>query len=257
VKQHLKSVQAQHAGLFRQPEAEAALGRLAAQAPVEDGLHQLPVEEVLSILTEFAADQRVRDLCKKMSGSAGKIFPNPLLPLEGHPGEPIAETQEVADGPAWLGLWEEFYRRVKDLAPSDPSSRDDSEISGGESGDEASLVHEAQAGMGRINTALSRITEHLSFQDLSGQRLKKVQTLLCQLQVHVLTILVRAGNKLKMHPKQGEADMPETVIMAQEGLDRMLHSFLTSPAAADSAGTVAEQPLDQDAVNEILTSMGF
>ena len=257
VKQHLKPVLTQHAGLFRQPEAEAALSRLASQALVEDGLHQLPVEEVLSILTEYAGDQRVRDLCKKMSSSAGKIFPMPLLPLEGHPGEPGDETQEVSHGPAWLGLWEDFFQGVKDLAAAAPSSRDDSEISGGDTGDEAFLVHEAQASMGRINTALSRITEHLSFQDLSGQRLQKVQTLLCQLQVHVLTILVRAGNKLKIFAKPGDGPMPATAIKAQEGLDRLLSSFLAPDTEADSPNLAAEQPLDQDAVNEILTSMGF
>jgi chemotaxis regulatin CheY-phosphate phosphatase CheZ len=119
-------------------------------------------------------------------------------------------------------------------------------------------VHEAQATMGRINTSLSRIMEHLSFQDLSGQRLQKVLKLIRELQIQVLSLLVALGNKLKLCQTSGAALMTEADLLAQKEWDRMLDNLLAvSQENSDDAGPPPGQPLDQDSVNDLLTSMGF
>jgi chemotaxis regulatin CheY-phosphate phosphatase CheZ len=104
-----------------------------------------------------------------------------------------------------------------------------------------------------ITGSLSRIVEALSFQDLSGQRLLKILKIIRQLQVHVLTLLVAAGQKLKLddHSRPGrESDL------ARKELDRLLHSL--EPASdPEIAASPEDKPLDQDAINDLLTNMGF
>jgi chemotaxis regulatin CheY-phosphate phosphatase CheZ len=113
--------------------------------------------------------------------------------------------------------------------------------------------------MERIHSSLSGITEALSFQDLSGQRLLKVLKILRQLQVQVLTLLVAAGNKLKGNIEGQEISFSKTEFSAQEELNRLLHTFTqASQAPSDLEQAASGQgPLDQEAVNDLLTSMGF
>jgi chemotaxis regulatin CheY-phosphate phosphatase CheZ len=120
---------------------------------------------------------------------------------------------------------------------------------------EATGVQEVLETVDRITHSLSRIVEALSFQDLSGQRLLKILKIIRQLQVQVLTLLVAAGHKLEMkldslaHPGQ-ESDL------ARKELDRLLNS-VTPPSDQEFAAAPEEQPLDQNAINDLLTGMGF
>ncbi|MBM4285338.1 MAG: hypothetical protein FJ128_08820 [Deltaproteobacteria bacterium] len=255
VKQHLKSVVTRHAALFRQEEAEAAIGGLAEQDPDDSGFLQLPVEGVLQVLIDCATDDRVRDLFTKMSSTAGKIFPLPTLPLE----SPTQEDAGPAPGLPDSGLaarWAQFYGLLRELAAA-PTAGPAAVLPEGEG---LPLVLEAQTIMGRINTALSRIMEHLSFQDLSGQRLQKLLKILRKLQVHVLTLLVALGNKLKTKLQEGEASLAESEFVAQQELDRLLRCLQVEEDHRLEAGMSEGedgQPLNQDAINELLTSMGF
>ncbi len=255
VKPHLKSVQAQHETLFQVQEAERALTQLAGELPQEDGFYQFPVDKVLEILKETCIDERMKELFTKLLASAEKIFPISTLPLE---GQPIETPSEAKPQPEVITLWQEFFenfQRVASNPPNDPSCPD-------ASGAEESLreaAREALASMEHIHDSLSRITEALAFQDLSGQRLLKVLKILRQLQVQVLTLLVAAGNKLKVRIEGEEITFTESEMSAQAELDRMLHTFTkTSEDPASLAQAVDEQrPLDQEAINELLTGMGF
>jgi hypothetical protein len=71
----------------------------------------------------------------------------------------------------------------------------------------------------------------------------------------VLTLLVAAGEKLRVnldgHPLAGK-----DCHQAREELDRLLTSCASTSEESTSAVS-PEQPLDQDAINELLTTMGF
>lgn len=255
VKPHLKSLLAQHAALFPLEATEVELSRLAAQAPVAEGFHQVPVEQILELLQGCCQDERGRDFLAKLIASAAKVFPVAVLPLEGQVSAPPAEAapglQELRE--RWLALLPRLEAACKHLPP-DCGTLDDSRENG------VSDPAAALAATRRIQANLSRITEALAFQDLSGQRLLKVLKILRQVQVQVLTLLVATGNRLKMKAEGREVPLKECEIQAQEELLRLLGA---PPAAGpgqppvESSKSPEGEPLDQAAINDLLTDLGF
>lgn len=255
VKQHLKAVQAKQEAIFRVAEAERALALLAADVPQEEGFYQLPVDALLNLLKSHCEDDRVKELFTKMAASVGKLFPISALPLEGQKVD--GDTMvEIPPGPALapevVEKWEDFHQKLKHLAQTSASfpAGGNGTASGQGIGD---TVQEILVSVDRISGRLSRIIEALSFQDLSGQRLLKILNLLRQVQVQVLTLLVLAGQRFQWGV-DGELILPQK--QAREELDRLLQHNVPPSTNGSSAGA-KEQPLDQDAINEILTSMGF
>jgi chemotaxis regulatin CheY-phosphate phosphatase CheZ len=255
VKQHLKAVQGKQESIFQGPEAERALSLLAAGAPQEEGFYQLAVEPVLDLLKSHCDDERVKELFTKMASSADKLFPVPALPLEasGVEEEFAEDTGETQVNPEVESCWAELQQTLKLLAEHRQTGGGGGSTGFGQS--HAAEVQEVIGTVDSITASLSRIIEALSFQDLSGQRLLKILKILRELQVQVLTLLVAAGEKLRMNlPDHPLAD--QDCHQAREELDRLLTSCASS--SEDSAlAAPPEQPLDQDAINELLTTMGF
>ncbi len=256
VKQHLKAVQAKQDAIFRGTEAERALSLLAAGAPQVDGSYQLPVEPILDLLKDHCEDERVQELLTKMSSSAGKLFPVEALPLEaqGVEEEFADEPTETQGNPEVESCWAELQQTLKLLTESRQSTGESSSVAPGKN-HTAAQVQEVLGTVDRITGSLSRIIEALSFQDLSGQRLLKILNIIRQLQIQVLTLLVAAGHKLQM--KLDDQTLPlKDSDLAREELDRLLNVFASS-SDQDAVASIEEQPLDQSAVNELLTNMGF
>jgi chemotaxis regulatin CheY-phosphate phosphatase CheZ len=253
LKQHLKMVITRQGEIFRTSEAEAAISRLAADLPEEEGFSQLPVEEVLRLLQAQCSDDRVKDLFNKMIASAGKLFPMPILPLEGHAVEAPADT---STSPGFLPLWNDFFQKLQQLsslatAPPPP-------VPPGDIPENGAGVEAAIQGLDRITASLSRIMEALSFQDLSGQRLLQVLNLLRQVQVQVLSLVIAAGTKLKKKVERKEISVAESGALAQDEIDRLMQSVTTPPVDSEvPAASMGQQNLDQNAVNDLLTSLGF
>jgi chemotaxis regulatin CheY-phosphate phosphatase CheZ len=246
VKPHLESVQAQYESLFQVEEAEQRMQQLASEVSQEDGFYQLPVDQVLENLLATCIDERVKELFTKLSASASKIFPVGTFPLEAQPSE---STPEAGPLPEVLGHWQEFFAAFQNVARDSAKPREGS----------SEVVQGALDTVEHIHTSLSGITEALAFQDLSGQRLLKVLKILRQLQVQVLTLLVATGNKLKVNIEDKEVSFTPSEISAQEELNRMLHIITqTSQDLSDPAEVKdAQKPLDQQAINDLLTGMGF
>jgi chemotaxis regulatin CheY-phosphate phosphatase CheZ len=255
VKQHLKAVQAKQDAIFRATEAERALSLLAAGAPVEDGFHQLPVEPLLNLLQSHCDDDRVKDLFTKMASSADKLFPIPALPLEAQAVEEEFgdEPGDTQGNPEMATVWEKLHQNLKLLAEHRQTTAGVAAPSGHQMG--AAEVQEVLETVDRITHSLSRIVEALSFQDLSGQRLLKILKIIRQLQVQVLTLLVAAGHKLEVKPDDQSQPGQESDLARKE-LEGLLNS-VTPTSDEEFAAVPDDQPLDQNAVNELLTSMGF
>jgi chemotaxis regulatin CheY-phosphate phosphatase CheZ len=255
VKQHIKAVQAKQDAIFQGGEAERALSLLAAEAPQEEGFYQLPVAQLLDLLKSHCEDERIKELFTKMESSADKLFPVPALPLEAREvtAESADETGETQGNPEVESRWGELQKTLQLLAQQQQTGGAGG-AAGPDSGHAAAEVKEVIGTVDHITGNLSRIVEALAFQDLSGQRLLKILKLLRELQVQVLTLLVAAGEKLR-----GQADgqplSPEESDQAREELDRLLASASSSEQSAMIPPE--EQPLDQDAINDLLTTMGF
>jgi chemotaxis protein CheZ len=105
---------------------------------------------------------------------------------------------------------------------------------------------------------LTRILETLSFQDLSGQRIKKVVSLIGDIQTQLLSILVSVNTKLKVHQENQDqsSDRETTEKMAQDEVDRALEK-LSVDAPSETLGPGAKNRLNQGAVNDLLSQLGF
>jgi hypothetical protein len=223
---------------------------------VEDGFYQLPVEPLLNLLKSHCDDDRVKDLFTKMASSADKLFPIPALPLEAHEVE-----EEFADEPGdtqgkseVATLWEKLHQNPKILAEHRHTGTGGGTAQPGQQL-EAAEVQEVLETVDRITHSLSRIVEALAFQDLSGQRLLKILKIIRQLQVQVLTLLVAAGHKLEV--KLDHQSQPgQESDLARKELDRLLNSVAPT-SDKEFTAVPDDQPLDQNAVNDLLTSMGF
>ncbi len=255
VKQHLKAVQSKQDAIFQGPEAEQALSLLAAGATQADGFYQLPLTPVLELLKSHCDDERVKELFTKMATSADKLFPVTALPLEAKEMEEAfpEDPPEFQGNPEMESGWEELRRTLGLLSEQRQAAPGAGARTSGPR--EAADVQKVLDTVNRITQNLSRIIEALSFQDLSGQRLLKILKIIRQLQVQVLTLLVAAGDRLPTK-LDDQAIAPPQSDQAREELDRLLTSVV--PSENQSAAVAPEeQPLDQNAVNDILTSMGF
>jgi len=272
LKQHLKAVIAKQGEIFRTQEAEAAFVKLAASRPEEDGFSQFPVEEVLKILHSTCEDNRFQELFTKISASAGKLFPMPMLPLEGHPVDaapaaaaaPAPATappapQAAPQAPAFLPLWENFFQKLQQLAAQAETTPEVPEAAApGKVPVEEAKIQESIGVLDRITTSLSRIMEALAFQDLSGQRLLQVLKLLRQMQFQILTLVVSAGTKLKKKAEQRGITLEESGVLAQDEIERLLSALAPTASSSEAPEAVgATQVLDQEAINDLLTNMGF
>jgi chemotaxis regulatin CheY-phosphate phosphatase CheZ len=256
VKQHIKAIQAKQDAIFRGPEAERALSLLAAGAPQEEGFYQLPLGQVLDLLKSHCEDERVQELFTKMVSSADKLFPVPALPLEAQDVEVeyADEAVEIQGNPKVETRWAELQETLQRLA-AHRQTEGGGAAAGIDPHQAAAEVQEVIDTVDRITGSLSRIIEALAFQDLSGQRLLKILKLLRELQVQVLTLLVAAGEKLRLK-LDDQAPSGQDSAQAREELDRLLASCASS-AEQSALAIPEEQPLDQEAINDLLTTMGF
>lgn len=102
---------------------------------------------------------------------------------------------------------------------------------------------------------LTHILETLSFQDLSGQRIMRVVSMIGELQTQLISILVAANTKLQAHQNAGLKDVGgEAEKMAQQEVDKALEKLA---GGSPLKGPGAETRLDQGAVNDLLAQLGF
>ena len=119
-------------------------------------------------------------------------------------------------------------------------------------------VNMAHALIRQTGAHLNRILETLAFQDLSGQRIMKVVSLIGDVQMQLLSILISVNAKLKVHQESGvtdaKSDTAET--LAQAEVDKALEK-LSGGSPSNLLGPGADTRLDQSAVNDLLAQLGF
>jgi len=101
---------------------------------------------------------------------------------------------------------------------------------------------------------ISRILESLSFQDLSGQQIKKILSVLSSVQVQLLSMLVTFGVKLKKKEEYESLAVGEKEDLVHQEVDKM-KSKVSDDVWEDEAE--GEGPLNQNAVDDLLADLGF
>lgn len=236
-------------------------------APDGDNFFTVPLGDVLFALLAACSEPKTQNLFKKMDLNQTEIFLDQSLPLEAPPTEEVEEAApvpaitknsesnadprvaEVGDmlteslilaGELTESLEQMRYGQIPGM--SKMTIEDQNDI--------FKKIETAFQVTASITEVISRITEALSFQDLSGQQILKIIKLLTDFQVQLLAIVVSLGSQLKIKEKNAGITMDESRRIAQEDVDRYLKSMTTEKVGG--AGS-----LDQTAVNDLLHGLGF
>ncbi|MDR1297011.1 MAG: protein phosphatase CheZ [Deltaproteobacteria bacterium] len=281
-------VEAVEAELSRQSESLTA---------DEDGFFNFPIPGLLKLLYSNAATDEFKQILKKMNQTVDSIFLEPNLPVEGRevalapeaapaPPAPAAPAPPppalvpaAGPGPASAGMAElgGLMRELEELLPrggNEAGAGPAAPAGGGPAGapggdglraaipevDRDAIVHAVEESRSLIkNTSrhLTHIMEALSFQDLSGQRIKKIVGLISDIQVRLLSLLVSFDSKMRAHTDAPQEVRPreEREKVAQAEVDKMLEKLNAEPS--EMRGPGAENRLDQGAVNDLLAGLGF
>ncbi|MBF0531402.1 MAG: hypothetical protein HQK55_19455 [Deltaproteobacteria bacterium] len=89
VKDHIKLMRADRNTAFDNPAILKSLSDLASTVTVEDNFYNFPIPAVLKILFQTTKSEKHKQVLKKMNQTAGTIFLDGNLPLEGQVKEQI------------------------------------------------------------------------------------------------------------------------------------------------------------------------
>ncbi|MBA3003763.1 MAG: chemotaxis protein CheZ [Desulfurivibrio sp.] len=278
VKTHITGARKKSEEFFDQNSFVEAMGeKIKDLEPDSDNFFTIPLSDVLSALLTSCSDQKTQNLLKKMDLNQAEIFLDQSLPLEVPPTEEIEEVVPSAAAPAQpeaaasaapttvqvvdprvaeLGsmlaeslalagdLTENLAQMQSGQVPgmSKMTIEDQNEI--------FTKIEDAFNVASAITEDISRITEALSFQDLSGQQILKIIKLLTDFQVQLLAIVVSFGSQLKIKEKNAKITAEESKVIAQEDVDKYLNSMTTGEVGGEGS-------LDQNAVNDLLHGLGF
>jgi hypothetical protein len=277
VKEHVKAMRDGNGkGLFNSGAVEDELARQATELEPEEGFYYFPIPALLKILYANTDTEDFRVTLKKMNQTAGSIFLDDKLPVEGReelvdapevevtePAAAESEPSEAAGVEVSAGDLALLSSLVGELNPLLPAGGTEVASEGFTSipiADRDTIIQTAATSEKLIKNTTSHLThimEALSFQDLSGQRIKKIVGLISDIQLQLLSLLVSVNTKIKAHHAAPTVVRPkeETEKVAQAEVDKMLERLSAEPSELKGPG--ADKRLDQGAVNDLLAQLGF
>ncbi len=264
VKSHISAARAQAATIFDYDLFVDTISTTVSELVAEDNFYNVPLTDVLGALLAACQEKKIQNLLKKMDTSQAEIFLDSVLPLEAPPTEEVAGAVAAEPAPAPVGVdparLTEFREALAAMATlveevAEEVANGGANVPPGMS--RMSLAAQVEI-FNKIESAftvatsicddVTRITEALSFQDLSGQQILKIIKLLSDFQVQLLALVVSFGSQLKSKERNAEITAEESKRLAQEDVDRYLRGVTEARA---------EGPLDQDTVNKMLEEFGF
>ncbi len=254
VKGHITTAREKVAESFNPGGFDADLNRrISGMLPDGDNFLPVPLPELFGAMADNCSDPTTVNLLKNMDKNRAAIFLDNSIPLE-------ARQKEAADGAgegAGSGDREEILARLDRLdemcrtAPAAVSAN----MSVMTFEDQAAIfakIEDAFAKASGINVDTSKITEVLSFQDLSGQQIMKIIKLLSDFQVQLLALVVSFGARIKSKEKDTSITVEESRRLAQDEVDRYLGGVSLDNEVTGDSGN-----LDQEMVNSMLEEFGF
>ncbi|MFC1524324.1 protein phosphatase CheZ [Thermodesulfobacteriota bacterium] len=268
VKGHVTDARAQAEEIFNLELFRDEITERVSGLETEDGFLTVPLADVLNPLHEACSDKAVKNLLKKMEQNSDTIFLDQYLPLEmPEIEEPQDDGAVATDEPAGFSVSENQLMELEDLVRESLSSVEGlapqtssvapvsviSRLSGMTLEDQEDIfikIESAFESVTNINNTIFKITEALSFQDLSGQQIMKIIKLLSDFQIQLLAIVVSFGSQLKIKEENVEISHEDGKSFAQNEVDSYLGK-VKAPGDEDKG------MLDQDTVNKMLEDLGF
>jgi chemotaxis regulatin CheY-phosphate phosphatase CheZ len=249
---------------------------MAPTVDVEDNFFNFSLSEILKILFQHSKEEKYKKTLKKMYQSAASIFLDQTLPIEGSvevkevQAEKKAEESRENNAPAvsldnplagMIKLIDENIEKLKahraKLSNMPAGSSTASSEQNLHKEDQKKLIAAIASTdklIKNIIINISRILESLSFQDLSGQQIKKILSVLSSVQVQLLSMLVTFGVKLKKKGEYESLAVGEKEDLVHQEVDKMKSKVSDDVWEAEEEG---EGPLNQDAVDDLLAELGF
>ncbi len=227
-----------------------------------DNYFDVPMSDVFQSLFAVCKDKGVKNLLKKMDAGQSTIFLDQAIPLEVPeiveveiegdaelPAQPSVGAEKIDEIVTFLAEVKEDLAKIPEMASQPPAGVDS--CSAMTIADQQEIFKKIEAAFdvsAKISADVSKITEVLSFQDLSGQQILKIIKLLSDFQVQLLAIVVSFGSQLKHKTENDKLSVEESRQFAQEDVDKYIAGV---PDGGE--GTM----LDQDTVNNMLADFGF
>ncbi len=242
-------------------------GKAAGYEADEDNFFSVPMSDVFNALLVACKEKSISNLLQKMDAGQSSIFLDQAIPLE------VPETEEIeienskeassAPKPSPPDPRLNEISKVIDLSLEKIAELENKSIellqahscTGMTLEDQNEIfskIEDAFSVAATICNDVNRITEALSFQDLSGQQIMKIIKLLSDFQIQLLGIVVSFGSKLKHKQDNAYLTVDESEKLAQEDVDRYLNKLTEKKDIKDGDGM-----LDQDTVNNMLEELGF
>lgn len=266
VKTHIKAMRTERNEAFVIDNILKAFSEAAPGVDVEDNFFNFSLPDILKILFQHSNVDKYKKVLKKMHQSAASIFLDQTLPIEGRVTEQEVVVKSSAESEGDAGAsgddrqqlvrlmdqnveaLKELQDKLKNSSATGPLNEDDLNVKQEDHQKLIAAIEATDSQIKNIITNISRILESLSFQDLSGQQIKKILSVLSSVQVQLLSMLVTFGVKLKK--KEAYAGLEEG---AADDLARMKEQI----SEEWDEGEEGEGPLNQDAVDNLLAELGF
>jgi chemotaxis regulatin CheY-phosphate phosphatase CheZ len=278
VKLHIKAMRGEVDNAFAIDNVLKDFSKMAPTVDVEDNFFNFSLPDILKILFQHSKEEKYSKTLKKMHQSAASIFLDQILPIEGSVEEKEVQSEKKAEEPkennasaatpdnpltGIIKLIDENIEKLKahrDKLSNMPvvSSTASSEQNLHKK-DQKKLIDAIESTDKLIKTIIfniSRILESLSFQDLSGQQIKKILSVLSSVQVQLLSMLVTFGVKLKKKDEYESLAVGEKEDLVHQEVDKM-KSKVADDVWEDEAEGERGGPLNQDAVDDLLAELGF
>ncbi len=259
VKSHINTVREKAGEIFDQDGFSADLNeRIAGMNPDDDNFLPVPLSELLAAMAANCSDATTVNLLKNIDKNRAAIFLDDSIPLEARARSLPPESGAGEDGgeeekkEQALARLDEVAERVRAIEANAGSAPNMSMMTMADQAEIFAKIEDAFSKASGINVDTSKITEVLSFQDLSGQQIMKIIKLLSDFQVQLLALVVSFGSRLKSKEKDTSLTVEESRKLAQEEVDRYLGEMNIEEEGAGDGGK-----LDQEKVNDLLEKFGF
>lgn len=266
VKKHLKTMREDKQACDSQ-RFNTAINESLKEIKFENNLVDIPIKSILAAFFQATDSEKYKGFLEKLDANLSSLFlethlpvelPNPKGGSKTGSGDPtiLAVLSDIA-GRANINLEKllkvktEFFDSemdssiFKNLGDKTAIKREDRDTI-------KKILGESNLRFSSIMDLATKIFENLSFQDLAGQKIRKIIKLLTEFQVQLLMMLVGFDAQIKTREHNKDITAEESEKLVQREVDKVLAGVMV-----ETEGEAMEKRFDQDAVNEILESMGF
>jgi chemotaxis regulatin CheY-phosphate phosphatase CheZ len=275
VKSHIKSMRGEVNNAFAIDDVLKDFSEMAPTVDVEDNFFNFSLPDILKILFKHSKEENYKKTLKKMHQSAANIFLDQILSIEGSVEEKEVQVEKKAEEPkvnndspassdnpltGMIKLIDENIEKLKahrdklsNMPVGSSTAFSEQILQKDEQEKLIDAIESTDKLIKNIIINISRILESLSFQDLSGQQIKKILSVLSSVQVQLLSMLVTFGVKLKKKDEYESLAVGEKEDLVHQEVDKM-KSKVSEEWEAEEEG---DGPLNQNAVDDLLADLGF